>query len=116
MLSTSEEYTKTPRRSTPRIPWPLPLRPQHIHVCDSPLATYSIVLGVEAWDKDDPRAVAFFCCQRRARGRAFPDALLVQRVPLTGLTREGVAAIFAQLVAWLRAHAQTDTIRDEARP
>ncbi len=97
------------------MPWPIPERPERVPACVSPLATYSIVLGVEAWDKADPRAVLSLRCQRHAKGRAFADTLLLQRVPLAGLTREGAAAIFAQLVAWLRQRARTDAIREEAR-
>ncbi len=101
--------------ANPRLPWPPPQRPQRIPVCASLLATYSIVVGVEAWDKADPRAVASFRCQRHAKGRAFSDTLLLQRVPLAALTEQAATAHFARLVAWLRDRAQTDAIREEAK-
>lgn len=103
-------------KASPRLPWPLPLRPARIPICASPLASYCIWLGIEQWGIDDPCAVAFFRCQRHAKGRAWPDTILLQRVPLVGLTREGATAIFAGLAAWLHARAQTDAIREEAQP
>jgi len=114
--SVSASSHKAPPSARAKLPWPLPLPPQRIPVCASPLASYAIVVAVEAWGKADPRAVASFRCQRHARGRAWPDTLLLQRVPVGGLSQQGAAAIFAQLVAWLRQRAQTDAIRVEAQP
>ncbi len=114
MTSTTASWQKAPLNARARLPWPLPLSPQRIRICASPLASYSIALGVEAWDKADPRAVAFFRCQRHARGRAFADTLLLQRVPLAGLAREGAAAIFARLSAWLRGRAAVDRLLEVA--
>jgi hypothetical protein len=92
----------------PRLPWPLPSCPARVHVCESALAAYSIVVGVEAWDNADPRAVLSLRCARHIKGRAFPDTLLLQRIPLTGLNREQATEIFAQLAAWLCGRAQFD--------
>ena len=116
MCSTKASSQKAPRNARLKLPWPVPLSPVRVPVCLSPLASYSVVAMVEAWDKDDPRAVASFRCLRHARGRAWPDTLVLQRIPLAGLTEEAAIRQFARLVAWLRERAQTDRIREEARP
>ncbi len=107
---------RKPKNPLPKLPWPLPERPARVHVCASPLAAYSIVLGIEAWDKADPRAVAFFRCQRHARGRAFPDTLLLERIPIAGLTRECTTVHVKWLIKYLRGRARADAICVGAQP
>ena len=65
---------------------------------------------VEAWDARDPRAVLSLRCERHARGQSFPDTLLLQRIPLAGLTRHGATATFARLVVCLRDRAGVDRL------
>lgn len=87
MLPTTKCSQKTSPGARARL-WPIPERPTRIHICDSELARYSIVYGIEAWDKSDPRGVAVFRCERHGADRAFPDLLLVERVPLARLNRK----------------------------
>jgi hypothetical protein len=96
------------RKATDRLPWPIPERPRIVSICRSPLAAYSIVVALEAWDKTDPRAVLSFRLQRHAIGRAFADTLLLQRVPLSNLNQQAAAAIFEGLAGWLRDRARLE--------
>jgi hypothetical protein len=72
------------------------------------MASYSIVCGIEAWDKADPRAVAVFRCERHASGRAFPDLVLLQRIPFACLTRTVAEAQLERLAYQLRDRAVLD--------
>jgi hypothetical protein len=105
-------YSQKPRAGARgRVPWPIPERPRLVSICRSPLAAYSIVVALEAWAADDPRAVASFRCQRHAKGRAFADTLLLQRVPLSNLNEEAAVAIFEGLASWLRDRARLEVSR-----
>jgi hypothetical protein len=99
---------KSPSSARARMPWPIPERPHIVSICRSRLAAYSIILALEAWATDDPRAIASFRCQRHAKGRAFADTLLLQRVPLSNLNQEAATAIFEGLAGWLRERARME--------
>src|SRR5208283_4833532 len=81
-----------------KLPWPIPVRPVRVDICQSSLEKFSIVVGLEAWDKDDPRAVATFRCEGHVQGRAFPDTILLHRVQFRGLRRVAATEIFSRLV------------------
>jgi hypothetical protein len=99
-----------------KLPWPIPERPARRDICDSTSARYSIVAGLEAWDKNDTRAVAVFRCERHVSGRAFPELILLQRVPLQGLTRADAEGIFTRLAKFLESWAQSAERALEATP
>jgi hypothetical protein len=79
--------TSRPKFGAAEVPWPIPERPVRLEVCESGRSVFSVVLALEAWDKEDPRAVAAFRCEQHVKGRAFPDLLLLERVPLKDLTK-----------------------------
>jgi hypothetical protein len=64
---------KIPSKASPCLPWPPPEPGVRISVCESPLASYSIGIGLSRWNLVDPRPWIYFRPERRERNRAFGD-------------------------------------------
>jgi hypothetical protein len=109
-IASFHKALRNARANLPSLPWPIPERPQVISVCASASANYTVVVAVEAWDKADPRAVISFRCQRQTVGQAFADTLLLQRVPLAGLSQGQAEAIFTRLVVWVQSRAESESL------
>jgi hypothetical protein len=93
--------------------WPPPERGVHIAVCESPLASYSVVVGLSQWALVDSRPWIYFRPERRAEGRAFGDLCgEAERLTLfRGLNshaRRDAERIFERICARLRVLSEIE--------
>src|SRR6266849_1107854 len=100
-------WQKAPSRARARLPWPLPMRPTRICICESNGSRYLIGVSLKQYDKDDPRGVLVLEGQKSGRGACLLY-LGSWRIPLAGLRRARAEKAFAELVGFLRSRAEID--------
>jgi len=86
-----------------------------VDICEAASEQYSIAVVLEAWDKDDPRAVAAFYAEVEVEGRAFPHTIILHRVPFFGLTRYRATKIFDGLMEFIHKRIRSDRKPAKAR-
>lgn len=101
------------KKATGLFTWPPPNCGVHLAVCESPLASYSVVVGLSNWALVDPLAWIYFRPERRVKGRAFGDLCgETERLTLCrGLNpdaRRDAQRIFERICARLRALAEKE--------
>ena len=106
------------RKSTisPRLPWPVSERGVAIPVCESPIASYSLGVGLSRWNLVDPCPWIYFRPERREHGRAFGGLCGdVEKLTLfrgmNGSAHVQAEAIFSRLCGGLRKLAAKEGAR-----
>lgn len=104
---------KFPKKASELLVWPPPERGIHIAVCESPLASYSVVVGLSQWALVDSRPWIYFRPERRVKGRAFGDSCgEAERLTLfRGLNshaRRHAERIFERICARLRVLSEME--------
>jgi hypothetical protein len=94
----------------PRLPWPVPRQGVSIPVAESPLAAYSVTVGLSEWHLTCPRPWVYFLPTRREHGREFSERCgEVERLTLfsglNGSARVQAQMIFERLCMYLRRRA-----------
>ena len=95
--------------------WPPSERGTHIPVCVSPLASYSVVVGLSEWALVDSRPWIYFRPDRRLKGRAFGEPFgKAERLTLfQGLNshaRRDAVRIFERICARLRVSSEKESL------
>ena len=70
---TSAVSGRSPKKASGLLIWPPPCLGVHIPVCESPIASYSVVMGLSNWALIESRPWIYFRPERRLKGRAFGD-------------------------------------------
>jgi hypothetical protein len=105
-----------PKKASGLLVWPPPARGIHIAVCESPLANYTVVVGLSQWTLVDSRPWIYFRPERRAKGRAFGDSCgeaerLTLFRGLNSQARRDAERIFERICARLRALSEAEAGR-----
>jgi hypothetical protein len=100
----------TSKKSSPRFPWPPPLRGVLIPVCSSRFAGYSVGVGLSEWALVDVHPWIYFRPERHRKGEPFPklcgevERLTLFRGP-DAEARRHAGEIFQRICARLREQA-----------
>lgn len=111
---TSAVSGRLSKKASAILTWPPPNSGVHIAVCESPLASYSVVVGLPSnWALIDSSPWIYFRPERRIKGRAFGDLCgEAQRLTLfRGLNshaRRDAERIFERICAQLRALSEKE--------
>jgi hypothetical protein len=112
-LMTSAVSGRFPNKASGLLVWPPPERGIHIAICESPVASYSVVVGLSQRALEAPRPRIYFRPERRAKGRPFGEPCgeaerLTLFRGLDSAARQDAERIFHRICTQLRALSATE--------